>query len=245
MSETTGYGDQIRAVLLAMGIVLVAFILGSLLVGLVGATLGAIGFPVFSRPLRVMFLSVVLLQGLTFGGVAVGYITLKDRTWSFIPVQFPSRRDVAWVVGGLATLLAALVVTSKIMQSFGIEAATNEVVSLGQQNPALFLLLVPLSILLVGPGEELLFRGLIQGMLSEEFHSARAIVLASALFGIVHIFSLSGEGKLIYVGLVFVLALILGTAYERTENLLVPSLIHGGYNAVQFGAAYVAATGGL
>jgi len=41
---------------------------------------------------------------------------------------------------------------------------------------------------------------------------------------------------------VFVLALVLGRTYESTDDLAVPSLIHGVYNAVRFGGAYLGAT---
>ena len=90
-----------------------------------------------------------------------------------------------------------------------------------------------------------MFRGLVQGTLRENFHPARAIILASALFASIHLFSLSGEGKLVYIGIAFVLALVLGAAYEYTDNLAVPAVIHGTYNAVQFAESYLAATGGL
>jgi membrane protease YdiL (CAAX protease family) len=35
-----------------------------------------------------------------------------------------------------------------------------------------------------------------------------------------------------------VLSLILGATYEDTDNLVVPSVIHGGYNALIFGSMY-------
>jgi membrane protease YdiL (CAAX protease family) len=60
----------------------------------------------------------------------------------------------------------------------------------------------------------------------------------------VHVFSLQGSGKLVYIGVVFTLALVLGVAYELTDNLAVPALIHGAYNAVQFGLAYYTVTQG-
>ena len=53
------------------------------------------------------------------------------------------------------------------------------------------------------------------------------------------------SGKFAYLGVVFALALVLGATYELTDNLVVPALIHGAYNAVQFGIQYLAATGGL
>ena len=99
--------------------------------------------------------------------------------------------------------------------------------------------------MLIGPGEELLYRGLIQGLFKESFGPLRAIVLASGLFAVVHVFSLSGTGKLTYIVIVFGLALILGGIYEYTDNLVVPAFIHGTYNAVQFALAYLQTTGGL
>ncbi len=110
-------------------------------------------------------------------------------------------------------------------------------------NPDIFLLLIPLSFLLIGPGEELLYRGLIQGLLRKTFRPARAIVLASALFAVVHVFSLSGAGKLVSIGTVFTLSLILGILYEYTDNLVVPILVHGAYDAVLFSLQYLMATG--
>ena len=228
-----------------MGLALGAFILGNVVVLGTGIALEALGIPVFSRPARTIFLSTVMLQGVTFGGLALVYLRVRGLGLQFVRVRRPTRRDVGIVVGGTLVLLSLLVGASVLLSYLGIESAQNRIVEIGQQNPVVFLVLVPLSFMLVGPGEELLFRGLIQGRLRESFPRWRAIVLASGLFGIVHITSLVGEGKFVYVGVVFALALLLGAAYEYTDNLAVPALIHGAYNAVQFGAAYLLTTGAI
>jgi membrane protease YdiL (CAAX protease family) len=54
---------------------------------------------------------------------------------------------------------------------------------------------------------------------------------------------LTGDGKLVYIGMAFVLALVLGTVYEFTGNLTVPAFVHATYNAVQFAGAYLTSTG--
>jgi hypothetical protein len=36
----------------------------------------------------------------------------------------------------------------------------------------------------------------------------------------------------------FAISLVLGVVYERTEKVVVPALVHGTYNAVQFAVAY-------
>ena len=245
MSQSDKQRTRLRLVLVAIGLALSSFVIGNVVVLTVATALEAVGFQVYGRPAVILFLSVVLLQGVTFGGVALAYLKLRDLGWGFIRARVPTLRDLAVTVGGFLFLIVILVVASGVLSSLGIESAQNQIVTIGNQNPIVFLLLVPLSFLLVGPGEELLFRGLIQGTLAESFHPVRAIVLASALFASVHLFSLTGQGKLVYIGIVFALALVLGSTYVYTDNLVVPALIHGAYNAVQFGGAYLAATGGL
>ena len=68
------------------------------------------------------------------------------------------------------------------------------------------------------------------------------MVLASASFAPAHIIALSGSvvELAVSVGVLFVPALVLGTAYERTNNLWVPILIHGAYDATIFGLVYLA-----
>lgn len=235
--------DQLRSVLVSLGLAFGAFLVGNLLVLVTGIVLAALGIPVFDRPALSLLIGSVVLQGVTFGGLALVYLRYRDLDWDFIRVHSPTKRDVGVVVVGFVTLLAMLLVSAFVLTSLGIDSAQNRVLEIGQQNPAVLLLLVPLSFLLIGPGEELMFRGLIQGTLREAFHPIRAVVLASAIFAAVHIFSLTGDGKLAYIGVVFVLALVLGGTYELTDNLAVPSLIHGAYNALQFGGAYLAAVG--
>jgi membrane protease YdiL (CAAX protease family) len=108
------------------------------------------------------------------------------------------------------------------------------------------LALVPLSFLLIGPGEELLFRGVVQGRLRQAFSPIAAVVIASAIFAAVHVVALSGSagGRAVTVGVLFLPSLVFGAAYERTGNLVVPSLIHGGYNATLFGLFYLSLTMG-
>lgn len=245
MSQLEIHRTRLRSVLVAIGLALSSFVIGNIVVLAVATALEAVGFQVYGRPAVILFLSVVLLQGVTFGGVALTYLKLRDLSWDFIRAKVPSLRDLGVALGGFGLLIAILVAASRVLSYLGIQSAQNQIVEIGNQNPTVFLLLVPLSFLLVGPGEELLFRGLIQGTLTESFPTVRAIVLASALFAIVHLFSLSGQGKLVYIGIVFALALVLGAAYEYTDNLVVPALIHGAYNAVQFGGAYLVATGAL
>lgn len=109
------------------------------------------------------------------------------------------------------------------------------------ENPEVLLLLVPASLLLIGPGEELLFRGVVQNRLSEALPAPVAIVLASLLFASIHFFSLSGapQARLVSISVLVLPTLVFGTMYELTDNIVVPALIHGTYNATLFSLLYL------
>jgi membrane protease YdiL (CAAX protease family) len=109
-------------------------------------------------------------------------------------------------------------------------------------DPTVLLWLIPGSFLLIGPGEELLFRGIVQGRLRETFDRVSGVVLASALFAAVHFAALTGGtgGRLVTITVLFFPALVFGSVYELTDNLVVPALVHGAYNATLFALAYLA-----
>lgn len=83
--------------------------------------------------------------------------------------------------------------------------------------------LVALSVL-AGIGEELLFRGAIQGWLAQHFNEGLAVVSASLLFGAVHYLSFT------YFMLATALGLILGVTYAVTDSLLLVMVWHGAYD---------------
>ncbi|MDS0478406.1 type II CAAX endopeptidase family protein [Natrinema sp. 1APR25-10V2] len=237
--------SRFQSVASAIGLTYGSYVAGAIVILAVATVVGLFGVDLASRPALRLVLSTFFLQGVTFGGIAILYLKGRDLGFGFVPVRSPDKRDGAVIVGGSIAILGLLFVASLVITALGLNSAQNQIVEVGRQNPSVFLLLIPLQFLLVGPGEELLFRGLVQGTLRENLHPARAIILASALFASIHLFSLSGEGKLVYIGIAFVLALVLGVAYEYTDNLAVPAVIHGTYNAVQFAGAYLTATGGL
>lgn len=217
--------SRIRAVAMAIGLTYGAYSIGGVILLFVGFILGTLGVNIAGRPAVRIVMGIVLLQGVTFGGIAIIYLKIRDLGTEFVPFSIPSKRDLILVVLGTIALLGLLFASSSIIAGLGLESAENQVISVGEQSPWVFLLLIPLSFLLVGPGEELLFRGIIQGILREKVHPVRAIILASALFASIHFFSLTGNGKVVYVSIAFVLALVLGAAYDYSNNLLVPSLI--------------------
>lgn len=187
-------------------------------------------------------LTLVLTAGVAFGGVSAVYLSIRGLDWSFIGLRVPSPADLAWVGGGYLLALLSVVVATAVVGAAGGQPASNQLAELGIEAPALLLLLIPVSLFIVGPGEELLFRGIVQGTLREAFGPAVAVVLASAIFAGVHYLALTGgaSARLTTIAILFLPSLVFGAAYERTGNLAVPVLIHGLYNSTLVGLLYIA-----
>lgn len=182
-------------------------------------------------------------QFLGFGIGVAAYFAVSDD-WDVLSIRTPTLRDGVWIAGGIVGILAAAQGIGYLLQQLDVSVAQNAVIVAGQNNPEFFLYMIPVSLLLVGPFEELVFRGGVQGVLRNAWGPRGAVVIAAALFGLVHWIALTGTGsRLSYVVVAAALGLILGAVYERTRNLVVPALVHGLYNSVLFAVQYAAATG--
>jgi hypothetical protein len=187
--------------------------------------------------------AVSALQFLGFGVGVAGYLAASGD-WALLRVRVPTLRDVAWTVGGVVAILVAAAGVGQVLSALGVQVAQNQVIVAGQQNPEWFLYMIPVSLLFVGPFEELVFRGGVQGLLRRAWGPTAAIAIAAGLFGVVHWIALTGAGsRLSYVAVAATLGLILGALYERTDNLAVPAVVHGSYNSVLFAVQYASATG--
>lgn len=213
-------------------------------------------------PAVLIVVGLIFTQGVGCIGITVLYLkyrsnfsnylsknySLFDNTIGFtIPYSNPSKKDIVVIISGyLLALFGAIVggaIGERIVRWLGEEMGQNAAAGLGLEQPSVLLLLIPASILIIGPGEELLFRGVVQGRFREVFSPATAVIIASALFSGVHWFALSGGspiGNLIILLFLMIPALVFGISYEYTDNIVVPALIHGLYNATLFTGLYLA-----
>lgn len=96
--------------------------------------------------------------------------------------------------------------------------------------------MVLISLFLVGPAEELAFRGYVQKGLENSFGKGFGLIFASLLFAVLH-----GLNSFYSILPVFVVALFLGFIWQRTNgNTTVTALIHGIYNSIGITIAYFA-----
>jgi membrane protease YdiL (CAAX protease family) len=96
--------------------------------------------------------------------------------------------------------------------------------------------LIGLFIALVGPAEELAFRGFVQRGFENSFGKTIGLVIASVLFGLLH-----GLNSLRSIIPVTVVSLFLGYIWQKTEGNTVASVwMHGLYDAIAIAVTYFA-----
>jgi membrane protease YdiL (CAAX protease family) len=224
----------------ALLVIFLAFLAALIAASLGGVALAAAGYPQDGMVFRV---GATVLQFIGFGVGVAGYLLVTKQP-DLVRAHLPTRTDLVWVVVGFVALFTGAVAISAVLAQLGVQVAQNQVVVTGQDNPRFFLYMIPVSLLFVGPFEELVFRGVVQGLFRRRYGSAVAIGAAATLFGVAHLVALTGGGSRVsYLAVAAILGLVLGFTYERTENLAVPALVHGGYNALLFTGQYAAATG--
>jgi membrane protease YdiL (CAAX protease family) len=169
--------------------------------------------------------------------------------WAITPI-------IAIFMQAVVTLLLNAVYSKIVVSMGGVERLENPLIDVGAMFAAMFaaagehldIAATTVStayfafiVAWAGAGEELFFRGYVQGSLRKR-HSARyAIVVAAALFAVRHymqmllllpkypIFAASA-----WVLMGFLLGLLLGLLYERTKSLWVPMAIHYLFNIIPF-----------
>jgi hypothetical protein len=231
--ETPGRG---RAVLIAVALTVVG-----LVVGTVFGAVPVIYQVVQTGDLALSSSTLVASVVLTMVGYALVGGLYARRYLGGVPLRVPTLSDTVWVIGGTVVALISVTALSVLLMGAGIEAAPNSIGVIGAGSPSVFLTLAVVAVLFIGPAEELLFRGAIQGRLRRAFGSTGAVLGASALFAVIHAFAVVGSlgATVTSVAIIGIVSLVLGIAYERTRNLVVPALVHGFYNAVLLVTAYV------
>ena len=102
------------------------------------------------------------------------------------------------------------------------------------RGPFQLVAMVALSLVLVGPCEELAFRGFVQRGFENSFGKRWGLLVSSVLFGLLH-----GLNTPYAVVPVFVVGLVFGYVWQRTGgNTTATALMHGVYNTIAIATAY-------
>lgn len=250
-TDSLAIGDtrlRLQSVLHSLGLIVAAFVAGIGLATVGLLALDALGVTVQVGDQIAADVSAIIsaLQYVGFIAVCLGYLSWRDDADDLFSIGLPSLRHLGWTVIGLVGLFVLLNVVSVIIATLGVEPAENVAITMGREQPILLLYLLVVTVVFTAPAEELLFRGLVQGLFRRAYGVVPGLILASALFGVAHYIALGGGGsRAVYVIVAGVLGLVLGWLYERTGNLMVPILVHGAYNAIIFFVTYLVATGAV
>ncbi len=211
---------------------------GGLAVGVLAAL--CLGFLVFelAGPVRSDALVVVQVRYLQIGflAFALGYVAVHGTPRRYVKLRPPTRRDAGWIVAIPLALALLSAVFDPVLAAVGFTpsgASANGFPVDVLARPALWPVVAVAWFLVAAPGEELLFRGVIQGRLRETFDAAGAVALAAACFALAHLLlgflTGDGSGAIAANGVeTFASGLVFGAAYERTDNLVVPAVAHAG-----------------
>ena len=94
--------------------------------------------------------------------------------------------------------------------------------------------MIALSLVLVGPCEELAFRGFVQKGFENSFGKMKGLLIASVLFGLLH-----GLNTLYAIVPAFAAGLVLGYVWQQTGgNTTASALMHGINNTIAIAIAY-------
>ena len=238
---------KLWAIILAAGLGFGAIVLPAVLVlPLLAVTMV---FPVEQplSPLAELAINFVFGQILAMGGIAAAYLWATGKELSFVRIRKPTLGQLLVIAVAPFVVLFSIGIVNIISFSLGVQAASHSLLNFEGIEPTFYLVLIPFMILIVGPFEELLYRGIIQTRLTNSFSRPTAIVLASFIFVPIHLTAYSAGGaSLVQVfaafAALFAGSVIYGALYEWTENLTVVALAHGLTNSIQLGFIYLIST---
>lgn len=228
-----GPGLLVRAIGM-LGVAFVASMLGRQLIGQGPAATASTD----------RFVEVIVGTGAGFVLAAGGVFFIGDIEGELGHDEIPEIRPL--LLGAIAPALAlgaAAVTITATMVDGG--TAVGPIVGPGAEENATGILfaLIPLSIFVIAPAEELFFRGLAQRYFRETTEAFWAIVAAALLFMLLHVpqyVLLESTGaSLLLLGLIFLMGAAAGYVYERTGALLAPIALHATYNCVIAGVWYL------
>lgn len=235
MTETEGRArGSVRPITEAIGLTVGAFVV-SLLAGVAFIVpLVALGYDIAATWI---LLGSTAIGQVAFLGIGYAYVRARDVA---VGVGRPSRRDSLAVLGGTVLAIAVAVALSAVLAALDLLPG-SVIAEVATTDPRFLLGLAVLSVVIVAPAEELLFRGAIQGRLRQRFGPRASVVGSSLLFGSMHLANYTGALGPIVAGAVLIAAVgaVFGALYEYTDNLAVPVATHAVYNAVLLVVSYV------
>ena len=211
------WGDMLAVI----GIYLLATVGTSIVVAIIAAISGgaeSLAETMSSGPMSV--LSYALSMGLTIVGVLI-YRKLRRGTGRMFHFSLRGFNPMLILWGFVMVLLTGVVI-EPVLELFP-DAFLKMIDKMGMNGGWSILMLVVLAPVM----EEVLFRGILLESVRSKHSAGRAIVVSALMFGVIHLIPQQVVNA-------FVIGLILGYIYVRTESLWPVIVIHALNNAMAY-----------
>jgi membrane protease YdiL (CAAX protease family) len=220
-----------------------AFILYILLISgiLIGSVLFAIillsfGIDIYNSRFPSAIISLPINEGIIFA-ITIFFAKQYNANFKKLGLKKPKIKTilVASLVAGLLFLLAiAISLIEGIILGPDPEAEFLIALVL-PKNSLQLIVMIAISIFLVGPAEELAFRGFIQRGFETSYGKNSSLLLTSIMFGLLH-----GFNSLRSIVPVTIVSVILGYFWQKTNgNTTAVALTHGLYDSLTITLAYL------
>ena len=214
---------------LAVGILVGSILIGVVLLGM-GRDYQDLPFPfaLISLPINETIILGITLLFAKYKGASLGKLGLKKASLKILVI-----------VSFMAVLLFLLSVGISIIEEavLGPDPMAELLEkSLRPRDSFQLIAMIVLFLVLVGPVEELAFRGFVQKGFENSFGKTKGLLIASVLFGLLH-----GLNSIRAIVPISVISLVLGYVWQRTGgNTTASALMHGTYDAIVIAVAYFA-----
>lgn len=209
--------------------------LGSIIVVLI-----LLGLKLDSLELREMTFPLALISLPITEGIIISITLLfaryKGASLKELGVIKPNLKMIIILSFAAVLLLFLAGIVSAIQDSFfgTIPDAENLTYAILPRDQIQLIALIGISIALVGPAEELAFRGFVQKGFENSFGKTAGLVIASVMFGLLH--GLNSEYSILPVTVV---SLFLGYIWQKTDgNTVISAWVHGLYDAMAIAIAF-------
>ena len=209
-------------------------LVGSIIVAIILLGLG-LDFQESSFP--VALLSLPITEGIILG-ITLLFAKYEGASLRKLGLKKPSLRIMVIVsVAAVLILFLAGGISLVEEQVLGPDPEAELLVeALVPRDSLQLIALIGISLALVGPAEELAFRGFLQRGFENSFGKTSGLVIASILFGLLH-----GLNSLRAILPVTVVSLFLGYIWQKTDgNTVASAWMHGLYDAITIAIAFFA-----
>jgi len=182
-------------------------------------------------------ISIPITEGIILG-ITLLFAKQKGANLRNLGLKKPSLKIIV-IVSFVAVLLLFLAGSISLVEEIVLGPEPDAEMLIGALMPrdaVQLIALIGISIALVGPVEELAFRGFVQRGFENSFGKTAGLLIASILFGLLH-----GLNSLRSILPVTVVSLFLGYVWQKTDgNTTASAWMHGLYDAIAIAIAYFA-----